>query len=78
MTLKKTFDKSDPYIIGTYNQFTDKLRSRSEEEGVPFVGLSEDKLPIEKAKNINDRQYFKSWKSFQETNDYICACLLKL
>lgn len=72
------FDKSTPYIIATYNNFTDKLRTICEEKGLPITALKQDDLPDERSQKEENRQYYKSWNSIQLTNEYICAKLLKL
>jgi cellulose biosynthesis protein BcsQ len=70
--------KSNPYIIDTYDDFTQKLRSIIEKMGIPFVALQQKDLPNEDKLLPANKQYLKSWESIQETNSNICQSLLKL
>jgi chromosome partitioning protein len=74
----KIFNDSTPYIIATYDNFTDKLGRISEKKGIPFVALTKDDLPSEQSKKESDKQYLKSWESVQKTNQYICDSLVNL
>ncbi|MDR0484156.1 MAG: AAA family ATPase [Alphaproteobacteria bacterium] len=71
-------NKSKPYIIATYNNFTDKLRSICDNKGLPIVALTKEDLPTESSSDDTNKQYLKSWESIQSTNSYICESLLKL
>jgi len=75
---RRIFSESNPYIIATYNHFTDNLRAICDKQGLPIVALTEEDLPIFSAKKAKDDRYFKSWESIQKINKYICESLLKL